>query len=186
MKKLIILSMVTFVALVSANAQQNEDVAKKEMKKEKAELRKEKKDLKKLEGNDVSYQAKQSFAEDFGNIPVSKWERTANFDEATFARNGETTKAFYDSDGELVGTTTVKTFHDIPVRAQQLINKKYPDYTKEAVILFDDNEFNETDMILYNQQFEDADNYFIELKKGDTTIIVMSDMNGDISYFQQM
>lgn len=187
MKKLFILSIATVVASFAVNAQQKEEaIVKKEIKKEKYELRKEKKELKKLEGKDVSYQAKQSFTIDFGNIPVSQWKRTANFDEATFTKNGETKTAFYDADGKLVGTTSAKSFSDLPVKAQQYINKKYAGYTKAAVTLFDDNEFSESDMILYDQQFADADNYFVELKKPTKTIIVMSNMNGDISFFKQL
>jgi len=40
------------------------------------------------------------------NIPDVTWEEQ-NFDEATFAKDGQVTTAFYDGDiYELVGTTT--------------------------------------------------------------------------------
>ncbi|NCU06381.1 MAG: hypothetical protein GXC73_20695, partial [Chitinophagaceae bacterium] len=85
-----------------------------------------------------------------------------------------------------VGVVTKKTFAEIPQRAQAYINGKYKDYKKEAVILFDDNENNETDMILFGHQFGDADNYFIELVKGKEHFVLKCDMEGRVSYFSSM
>lgn len=61
--------------------------------------------------------------------------------------------------------------------------KKYKGYTADAVIYFDDNEYNDTDMILYGQQFADEDNYFVELVKGSKKIVLRSNMAGDVSFF---
>ena len=35
--------------------------------------------------------------------------------------------------------------------------------TVDTVIFFEDNNVNDTDMLLYGNQFSDADNYFVEL-----------------------
>lgn len=134
----------------------------------------------------MSYRAKQAFYSDFGNIPVTEWERTVNYDRATFTKDGQVMKAFYDADAKLVGTISDKTFEDLPANAQKYINEKYKDYSKGSVILFDDNEVNETDMIMYGQQFEDADNYFVEMKKDNKTIILQANMEGDVTFFKQL
>ena len=94
--------------------------------------------------------------------------------------------AYYDIDANLIGTTMDKTFDDLPAKAQKYINSKYGSYSKSGVIFFDDNEFNETDMVLYNQPFEDADNYFVELQKDNKEIILRVNMNGDVSFFKQL
>ena len=90
--------------------------------------------------------------------------------------------AFYDNDGKLVGTTMIKTFADVPANGQKQIKKKYKDYTVGPVIFFDNNEFNETDMMLYGLQFDDEDNYFVELTKGNSKIVVRVNSAGDLLF----
>lgn len=191
MKKLLMFSMATLFLTTAIDAQTREasikrDIASLNRKEEiiKKEKKNDRKALRKLEGKEVSYQAKQAFETDFGNMPVTRWRRTINFDEATFTKGGQTMTAFYDADAKLVGTTSHKTFSDIPSNAQKFINTKYKGYSKTAVVFFDDNEANETDMMMYGNQFNDADNYFVELKKDNNEIIVEVNMSGDVSFFK--
>ena len=51
------------------------------------------------------------------------------------------------------------------------------------VLFFDDNEYNETDMELFGVQFETADNYFVELTKGDKKEVVKVDTSGEVYHF---
>ena len=143
-------------------------------------------DLKKSKAKYVGYVAKEQFRSDFGNIPEVIWRNEATFDVATFKKDGMVESAYYDYSAQLVGTTIQKSFEDLPLKAQEYINKHYADYTKGDVILFDDNEYSETDMMLYGRQFEDEDNYFIELIKDDKRIVLESDLSGDVSYFTHM
>lgn len=193
MKKVLVLSVTAVILTATVNAQTSAALLKKEIKSDKKaeslvkkEKRSEEKELRKLEGKEVSYRAKQAFYSDFGNIPVTEWERTVNYDKATFTKDGQVMKAFYDADAKLVGTISDKTFEDLPANARKYINEKYKDYSKGSVILFDDNEVNETDMIMYGQQFEDADNYFVEMKKDNKTIILQANMEGDVTFFKQL
>lgn len=193
MKKILVLSATAVILTASVHAQNSVALVKKEIKNDnkaeslvKTEKREEKKALRKLEGKEVSYAAKLAFYSDFGNIPVTEWKRTVNYDQATFTKDGQVLQAFYDADAKLVGTVSNKTFEDLPAKAQQYINKKYKDYNYGAVILYDDNETNATDMILYNQQFDDADNYFIEMKKGNKAIVLQVNMNGNVSFFKDL
>ena len=193
MKKLIILSAATFILAATVNAQTDEAFVKNdiaELNKQQSVIKKEKleekKELKKLKGKEVNYQSKIEFSIDFGNIPEPQWERTANFDEATFTKDGQVLTAFYDDDSKLVGTTSAKTFNDIPSKAQKYINENTRDYSVAGVLLYDDNELNETDMILYNQQFDDEDSYFVELKKDNKEIVLHVTMNGLVYYFTRL
>jgi hypothetical protein len=192
MKKLFVLTAATFFLAVTMNAQ-NPSVVKNNIKKDKmmektakTEKKEERKALRKLEGNQVSYQSKQAFINDFGNIPVTSWARTDYFDEATFTKDGKVMKAYYDGTSNLVGTTSHSTFDQLPGAAQKYINAKYAGYTKGDVIFFDDNELNETDMVMYGEQFDDADNYFIDLKKDGKEIMLRSDMSGNVTFFKQI
>lgn len=192
MKKLIIVSASLLMISAVATAQSTENLKsqiKDEKKLEKLvknERKEGKKELRKLEGKEVSYQTKEQFNRDFKDIKPSKWERGTHFDEAYFIKDGHQFVAYYDYDSQLVGTTTRKLFSDLPAKAQSYINKKYSGYSKGTVVLFDDNEANESDMSLYGKTFEDSDNYFVELKKGSETDIVQVRMDGLVSFFKQM
>jgi hypothetical protein len=141
---------------------------------------------KKLEGSNVSEMSKTHFYADFGNIPNAEWRRSINFDEAKFIKDGKDVTAFYDYDANLVGTCTPKTFADLPAAGQKEIKAKYKDYSVGPVILFDDNEANDTEMILYGLQFEDANNYFVELAKGNDKVVVMINPEGVLSFFKKL
>ena len=143
--------------------------------------------LKKLEGKEINSMAKDNFVKEFGNIPNVKWVRSANFDEATFLQKGKEMKAYFGYDGKFVGTTTHVTFADLPASAQSEIKTRYKDYTIDPVIVFfDDNELNETDMLLYDTQFDDADNYFVLLTKGSKKIILQVNTEGTVFFFKEL
>lgn len=194
MKKILIIPAVLLL-FTALNAQPDIAAVKKNEKtldQQEATIKKEKKEehkeLKKLEGNEVSYKTKQQFAIDFPQVNVTNWSRSTTkiYDIATYQQNGVTLQAYYDADSKLVGTITNKTFTDLPIKAQNYINKKYAGYNKSNVILYDDNEFNSTDMMMYDIQFDDVDNYFVELTKDDKTLVLMVHMNGDVSFFKEI
>jgi hypothetical protein len=184
MKRLAIL-LVTFLFVLSAvHVQGQTQNASKETKKEQ---KTEKKELKKLEGVNVDPRAKSSFLTDFGNLPNVTWKRVATFDEARFtSKDGKMMTAFYDSDGRLVGTTSPSAFTALPAAAQTEIKNKYKDYTVGSVIFYDDNEINETDMVMYGIQFDDSDNYFVELTKGTGKIVLRVNPGGTVFFFKKL
>jgi len=132
-----------------------------------------------------SYMTAQHFMTDFPNAANVSWKR-GSFEEASFTLNGKEMKAFYDLDDELIGTTTPASYSDIPANAQKEIEKYYGGYTPTNVIMFDDNEFNDTDMILYGNSFEDEDNYFVEMTNNNKTIVLQVNMEGLVSYFKDI
>lgn len=180
MKKLLLLAAICSAAFTGLYAQ-NKDVAHVNVSKAKQH-----KTLPKLKGAAVSYQTREQFKVDFPNAPVKSWKRGELFDEVVFMRNNMQMTAFYDENAKLVGTTETKQLSDVPQKARDYISKKYPGYTVTDVMLFDDNEDNATDMVLFDRQFEDADNYFIELQKGKERIVLASDPAGQVSYFARL
>ncbi len=186
MKRFAILSM-AFLFTMSIVHGQTKQEEKKEIKDTRKELKTERVALKKLEGNVVSERAKNNFLVDFHGATNANWKRVDTFDEVTFKnKDGQDMKAFYDSDGVLVGTTQNKTFGDLPAAGQKEIKDKYKDYTVGKVIFFDDNEANDTDMILYGTQFDDADNYFVEMAKGTKKIVVQVNPKGETLFFKEL
>lgn len=187
MKKLALYSMTLFLMAIFFVLQSQAQESKKEIKKEfKNELKTEKKTLKKLQGVEVSKITLKNFLASWGNLPDVKWKRLDYFDEATFTKDGKDLKAYYDVDGNLVGTTTKKDFSNLPAIAQDKIKTDYKNYTIGPVIFFNDNEANDTDMALWNTQFNDQDAYFVEMAKGNRTIILMVDTDGDVTLFTEL
>jgi hypothetical protein len=148
--------------------------------------RDDRKEIKKLNGPEVSLMSKQSFATDFGNVDNVTWSRLDNYDEADFLKNGKAISAFYDYNANLVGTTQNKSFSDIPQKAQNDIARWYKGYTPVDVVFFDDNEANDTDMILYGTQFDDQDSYFVEMVNGTRKIVLHVTMDGGVDFFTRL
>jgi len=186
MKKLAILSLTLFFAL-SAVQGQTQKAGKEQAKETKKEAKKERVALRKLEGTMVSDQSKNAFNADFKGATNVQSKRVNTFDEFSFtSKDGQKMKAFYDYNSVLVGTTQDKTAADIPVKGLQEIKKIYKDYIIGPVVFYDDNEANDTDMILYGIQFDDADNYFVELSKGTKKMIVEVTPEGNVSFFKDL
>ncbi|MCC9074427.1 hypothetical protein LNQ49_22825 [Flavobacterium sp. F-65] len=149
----------------------------------KAEKKNLRMELHKLEGQDVSNSTKNQFATDFGNIPNAKWKRSNYYDEVAFMKNGVSSTAFYDFKSQLVGTTMHEKFTDLPANAQKAINDKYKGYAKGEVLYYEDNVNNDTDMILFDRQFDDADNYFVEISKDGKNSVLQVTKGGNVNYF---
>lgn len=182
MKKAVIFSM-TVLFTVSVLNGKTLKTDKEPAKDSLMEVKTERVALRKLEGSRISAFAKANFTSEFGNISDVDWNRGNIFDEASFSKDGKMLTAYYDYDGNLVGTTEVKTFKDLPAKGQQEIKNRYKDYSIGNVIFFHDSGANKSDMLLYAREFEDADNYFVELQKGTKKIVLKVDTHGYVEFF---
>ncbi|MDP4291406.1 MAG: hypothetical protein Q8908_10030 [Bacteroidota bacterium] len=189
MKKLAILSVTLLFILAYGQtfAQEANNDANSISKKEKRIERKgDRKELRKLLGDRVSEISLKSFKSDFGDIADVKWVRTVNYDEATFTRDNHIYTAYYDADGELVGTTSPKSLKELPIKGQKNLQTKYKNYAVGEIIYFDNNVINRTPMILWGSEVNDISNYFVELKKGAKKMVVYMDVKGNVSFFKEL
>ncbi len=193
MKRILFVSAAALMTFMSVQAQSSDEISKNEngtSKEDRKEVRKEKKQaritLRKMEGGYINPMSKDNFYRDFGDQPDAKWTKGSFFEEVEFMKDGIATTAYYDYDAKLVGSTCLKRFEDLPADAQKQIKKDYKDYTIENIVFFDDNENNDTDMILYNDQFDDEDNYFVELIKDNKKVIVEFTMDGQTNFFKAL
>lgn len=188
MKKLIVISFAVLLAIASMPSQARiaGSVTSVETHLAGKDSKKYGKVIEKLNKSKVSFLSREQFLEDFNNVSNVVWKRPADFDEATFDKNGHKETAYYDFNSKLVGITTIKKFDDLPSYSQNEIKKEYKDYIIGPVIFFDDNEQNDMDMILYGSSFEDADNYFAELIKGNDRIVIKITPEGNLSFFKKL
>ena len=185
MKKLLMITMTFFLALSILQAQTKKN-DKAKIAEAKKEIKTDRIALHKLEGTTVNLMAKENFRSDFSNVSDVHWKRNGTFDEASFMRGGKQMTAFYDIEGRLVGSTRAATLKELPSKAVKEIGIRYKNYTVGPIIFFKDNENNDTDMILYGVQFDDADTWLVELTKGADRIIVQANKYGEVSYFSKL
>ncbi len=133
----------------------------------------------------VNYLTDQQFQLDFPSAANVKWYE-GNFAEATFDDGSIQKTAYYDSDNKLVGTITEVTYSNLPEKAKKDIQKDFPAYDVSRVIFFKDNPDNDTDMFLYTTPFQDEDSYFAEISNGSKEAILKINMDGQVSFFQNL
>lgn len=129
--------------------------------------------------------SKNNFAEDFKGVSKVSWQKDDEFDVASFKLDNKKVQAYYDENGQLVGTITNTSLAELLQVSQKDIKKKYKGYTVTEVVRYDDNEDNNTDMVLYDTAF-DADSYFVELSDGKKTIVLLVDSAGEVSVFKTL
>jgi hypothetical protein len=145
-----------------------------------------KKALKKLNGDQVSERSKSSFLEVYGNMPDVQWEREDYFDVATFTKDGQKMKAYFDDNAEWVGTIAQKSFEDLPEKAKEYIKKKYADYTIGDVLLYTDNPDQVSDILIFGTEMESTNNYFVELRKDNKRTILKVTPDGNVFFFKEL
>lgn len=193
MKKLFFISIISLGLATTGNAQTTTTTLKSEIRKDKKMGKSGKSDehvareeLRKLEGNEVSYGSTQAFETTFPNVKPVSTERLDNFDEFDFMKDGNKVAAFYDGDSKLVATTQTKTYMDLPAKSREIIAKKYDGYNPINVLYFDDNENNNTNMILYKAQFNPEDSYFVEMSNGFKVIVLQVENDGEVNYWTRV
>jgi hypothetical protein len=166
---------------VYANNGMVRDKAGKETKKE---LRKEKREERKaIWYHSVNSLTETQFYSDFPDAKDVGWTE-GRYAEATFHDGDILKTAYYDSDNNLIATTTDVDFSVLPAKAKEYIAKKYPGYDVKEVVLLDDNEDNDTDMYMFNTMYGDKDSYFPVMASGSKEIILNVTLEGDVSFVQ--
>lgn len=190
MKKLVVATMSILMVLIvnTSNARDTRTMARNAKKGSTIESKMKRKEIRKTERNMVPVMDMDAFQTDFGNVPDVSWEKDQSFFVASFKKNGKKMQAYYDDMSKLVGTTTPETFADLPMYAQKNIKKYYKNYTVDKVTFFKDNTANDQNMLLYGVQFEDADNYFVELtnKTDNKSIVVQVNPQGQVFFFKDL
>jgi hypothetical protein len=150
----------------------------------KTELKAARKALREIQSNGVTTMTQNSFYADFGNVSDLAWSKSEDFSEAIFTKDGEKMTAFYDANANLVGTTAIKAFTDIPFKGQVNLISKFKDYNVGPVIYFNDHQACATEQRVFGSRLNEENNYFIQLSKDNEKIIVRVNPRGDVSLFK--
>jgi hypothetical protein len=127
--------------------------------------------------NNISSSAKKRFQQDFGPVSSVRWEKSGSYSKATFNRNGSTVSAWYNKDAKLVGTSSSRSFSDMPGKAQETITSAYNDYYVVSVQGFDSARGNRP---------VGAQNWLVELSDGTAKIIVRVNASGEATLLKKI
>lgn len=134
----------------------------------------------------VSVQSKEQFSRDFDQVKDVKWAHTANFDEVTFTQKDQQLTAYYDVHAELVGTTSMKKFADLPVSAQNEIRKRYKNYAIVSVLRYDDNENNDTPFEAFGSMTDAPDSYFVLVSNNKEADVLHVTDDGEVIFYKTL
>ena len=185
MKKLAILIITSFLAFPLVKAQ-NQSPSENSSKAAGRDMGTAKDPIMNTGNVSISFESEDNFAIDYPKVSDVAWEKTGSFDQVNFVSDGQKMSAYYDMDGNLVGTTTKKALTDLPEKAQKMLQDKYADYAVGPIIFFRDNDLHDANMVLWATEFDSQDLYFAELVKGGDKIVVEITPSGDVSYFTKI
>lgn len=112
-----------------------------------------------------------NFKVDFRNASDVTWTATDDFAKATFTLNQQKMEAFYDANGEIIGTSKSINLEELPVNAKRNFAKRFEGYTvKEAI------------------RFEGTDDaaYYISAENEKESVILKVGDNNQISTYQKI
>ncbi len=85
----------------------------------------------------VNTKVKNSFYEEFSDAKNVEWSVKDGYVKATFELDGKKVEAFYQQNGESIGTSTPITLDKLPSSTKRYLGKKYYGYTFYESIQFD-------------------------------------------------
>lgn len=119
----------------------------------------------------VDIKVVNNFRSSFRHANNVSWTLKATFVQADFEINGKKLSAYYQFNGELIGTSEKISLDELPVNAKRKFAKKYSGFTvKEAI------------------KFESADEvaYFISAENENRSEIVKVSDTGSVSVFKKL
>jgi len=128
-------------------------------------------------GNNISPTAVKRFQQDFGSVADVRWEKSGSYAKATFDRNGSSVSAWYNKDAKLVGTSSARSFSEMPGQVQEKIKSAYNDYYVVSVQGFDS---------VRGNRPSGAQNWLVELSDGTAKIIVKVNAYGETTLVKKI
>src|SRR3954454_7710478 len=88
----------------------------------------------------VSLIVAKSFETAYPRVNKVQWVVTKDYTKATFTINDIKTEAFYNSNGEFIGSSQATSLEDLPTYAKRGLAKKYSGYIVKEAIKFEGND----------------------------------------------
>lgn len=124
-------------------------------------------------GTSANTKVNEHFAASFSKAKNVSWKTDARFEKVSFELGNEKVNAFYDTDGDLIGTSKNLAFDKLPKGAIETITTKYtfPDYQVKDCMEFT-NATNEK-------------NYYVSFNTANETVTLEITKAGMVSVFDK-
>ncbi len=114
----------------------------------------------------VTNKVMNSFSKEFGNVENVSWTARPEFTKASFTSEGRNVDAFFDTDGNLLGTSRNVNFENVPAASKKAFAKRFPSYSVKEVV-----EFTESESISYYVSAENNENKVVFKLNGRTVSV---------------
>ena len=84
----------------------------------------------------VNSSTQRSFRNEFSEAKDVQWSKAGSFAKASFIFNKQSTEAFFNDEGDLIGTSHAISLDELPTAAKRTFAEKYGDYVVKEAILF--------------------------------------------------
>ena len=121
-------------------------------------------------GEETNAKAVSNLKKEYRNARNIEWKVTPDYTKASFNWNGQHLEVFYNNEGETIAESKMINTTNLPLKAQQFINKKYADYNVAEAV-----EFNSEESGLY---------YYVSVTKDNTKQILKITSDGGVSPFR--
>ena len=119
----------------------------------------------------ISNKVSEHFSSSFAKAKNVTWKSSEKFDKVSFVLNNEQVAAFYDTEGDLIGTSKTIALEKLPKAALETITTKYtfPEFQLKDCIEFT-NASNEK-------------NYYVAFGKKNEDLVIEITRSGAVSVF---
>ncbi len=118
----------------------------------------------------VSYRVLASFESQFADATDVSWTVTDQYSKAKFTIEGEKVEAFFNSSGDIIGTSRKTDLKRLPLNAIQKIKKNYGKYKVTETIEF---------------EFNGDRKYFVSVENDTDRKILEVSLYGEVSIFDK-
>jgi hypothetical protein len=122
------------------------------------------------ETKNVNLTTLNNFKSHFTKATDVNWTTTANYAKATFTENNQPMEAFYNIDGDMIGTSKKIALDELPVRAKRSFAKRFNGYTVNQAIYL---------------QGADEEAYYISAENEKESVIVKVSFDQYLSIFKK-
>jgi hypothetical protein len=124
------------------------------------------------DNNTLDFKGADHFKKTFPNATKVVYEVKKDFTEVTFTWNNLNLQAFFDKQGNLIGTSRQIETSALPLAYVMNINREYQGFDIIEAIEFD--------------HAENGMSYYVAVVKGDKKYVLNVSTDGDISVFKKM
>ncbi len=131
----------------------------------------------------IPVNTKNEFAANYSEVQNVIWKKEDGYYKASFTKDNKPLMAFFNYDDQLIGEGYYVEYTDLPEKARERIAEKYPNYSPQKSMFFNNNESNVSDFLNFPGSTLPEESYFVLLKEDAKEIVVNVTKDGEVAYY---